>query len=150
MRSTLFTAALCAAFALTGCDAYADGSADATSETPVAYAHEANNRATLSGSVTGTAIVNYIAGRSDSQSDSFQSTVNVKGDLPDGTYGFYVAGGPSGAAGVLVCTFEAGQGRLGCSADKDLPGFARAEIRDAGGVVIASGVFARRGGNRDK
>lgn len=129
---------------LAGCDAASTSDGQSSSAAPVAYAHESNNQATLSGAVTGNAIVNYVAGR-----EGWRSSVNVRGNLANGTYGFFVAGGPSGNAGQLVCTFTAGRGRLGCSADTDLPGFTRAEIRDSDGNVVASGLFARRGGNRE-
>lgn len=148
MRSfiqTLSTAVLAMAF-LAGCDAVG---VDQTSS--FADAHESNNRAELTGmqdgtALSGTAIVNYAKG----SPTEWQSTVNVKGDLDNGTYSFFVAGGPSGAAGTLVCTFTVdGSGRQGCSADTPLEvGFARAEIREEDGTVIATGVFARRGGNR--
>lgn len=147
MLSTTFSLVVLTAVLLTGCDAMGSDAANfESSRGTTADAHESNNKATLSGMVTGTAIVNYLAG-----TEGWRSSVNVRGDLANGTYGYYVAGGPSGDAGVLVCTFTVdGGGRQGCSADTDLPGFTRAEIRDSDGNVIASGTFARRGGNREQ
>lgn len=144
--SSTFSFAVLAAVLLTGCDAVSsDAASFETALGTTADAHESNNRANLTGMATGTAIVNYVAGR-----EAWRSTVNLEGDLADGTYGYYVAGGPSGDAGQLVCTFTVdGNGRMGCSADTDLPGFARAEIRDSEDNVVASGMFVRRGGNRE-
>lgn len=113
------------------------------------FAHTANNQANLSGmqngnGITGNAITNYVAGR-----DGWQSTVNLQGDLAAGTYTFFAIG-PGGVQ--PVCSFTVGGrgGRQGCSADTDLGGFARAEVQYQDGTVVASGIFERRGGNREK
>lgn len=113
-----------------------------TSSTAAFAAHESNNRAELTGVGTGVAIVNYAKGAPA----EWRSSVNVRG-LPDGTHTFRVAGGPMPAPQTL-CTFTVGDGRSGCSSDADLRGFTTAQIVDSSGTVVASGVFARRGGQR--
>lgn len=132
-----FCTALCAAFALSGCDA------TSSSDGSVAYAHESNNRATLSGDgVTGTASVNYVAG-----TEGWQSTARVQG-LAAGGYTYAV--NLNGTNQTAICTFTSnGRGSAGCSADTDVPGFNTAVILDADGDVVASGTFARRGGTRE-
>lgn len=106
--------------------------------------HESNNRAELTGvaGVTGHAIVNYVKG-----TEGWASTVSVMG-LPDGIYTFVVrlnTGAPQ-----AICSFEvSGEGRGGCSDnDAALMGFNQALIVDGNDVVVAGGVFVRRGGNR--
>lgn len=109
----------------------------------VSAAHESNNRAELSGDgVGGHAIVNYVAG-----TEGWSSTARVMG-LEPGQYTFAVS--LNGTNLTTVCTFTAdGSGSDGCSdQDAELPGFNTAVILDADGDVVASGVFARRGGNR--
>lgn len=108
--------------------------------------HESNNLANLSGEggVSGTAIVNYVAG-----TEGWTSNVHVTG-LEDGIYTFAVRLN----AGPLqpICNFVVdGNGSSGCS-DQDavLLGFNQAVIVDQEGNVVASGTFKRRGGNRDK
>lgn len=110
-------------------------------------AHESNNRADLTGDgISGQAIVNFTG----NSGNAWLSTVNLSGDLADGTYDFYVINEVTGAE-TLVCSFTlAGNGgRQGCSSDTNLGGFHLAEVRD-GGTVVAEGRFERRGGNRFK
>lgn len=114
------------------------------------FAHESNNQATLSGTqdgnaITGNAIINYVAGR-----EGWQSTVNLQGDLAAGTYTFFATGGPGVLQAICSFTVDGSGGRQGCSANTDLIGFTGAEVREADGTVVASGTFARRGGNREK
>lgn len=120
--------------------------AAALAASPAWAAHESNNRAELVGSTaSGVAIVNYAKGAPD----EWKSTVNVDGLAP-GAYTFRVAGGPQNRI-QPVCDFviEDNGGRQGCSDQSaDLSGFSRAEIVDATGAVVASGVFERRGGQR--
>ncbi len=113
------------------------------------FAHESNNRAELSGmqngnTIRGQAIINYVAG-----TDGWRSTVNLRGKLAAGTYTFFAIS-PDGLTAMPVCSFTLNGrgGRQGCSADTDLGGFATAEVRDAAGNVVASGLFDRRGGAR--
>lgn len=112
-------------------------------------AHESNNRATLSGmqdgrAILGTAIINYVSG-----TEGWRSTVNLSGDLAAGTYTFFAIS-PNGMIAMPVCSFTISEtgGRQGCTADTDLGGFLRAEVRESDGTVVASGTFQRRGGNR--
>ena len=115
--------------------------------TATTYAgHESNNRAELTGAagVTGHAIVNYVKG-----TEGWTSTVSVQG-LPDGIYTFAVrlnTGTPQ-----AICSFEiSGEGRGGCrDNDAALMGFNQALILDGNDVVVAGGVFVRRGGNLEK
>ena len=144
---------------LAGCNAEMPTSADLSNLEEIsgtASAHESNNRAELSGmqdgaSLTGSAIVNYVKGAAEG--DLWRSNVNVKGNLAAGTYDFYVLlvnmDGVSNET--LVCSFDVTEsgGRQGCNADTDLPGFNTAEVREADGDIVASGTFARRGGNRE-
>jgi hypothetical protein len=111
---------------------------------PAQAAHEGNNRAELSGSAAGTALVNYAKGNG-----SWTAGARVAGLAP-GTYTFTVTS-PNGMTVMPVCTFEAdGRGTDGCSARLEvLGGFATAEIRDAGGTVVSSGRFDRRGNCRE-
>jgi hypothetical protein len=115
---------------------------------PAQAAHEANNKAQLSGDASGTAIVNYIEGR-----DSQQWTANARVQgLEPGTYSYVLIAPKNNGGGEVatVCTFEAdGKGSDGCSNSSfDTGGFATAEIQDEDGDVVASGTFERRGGNR--
>ena len=106
-------------------------------------AHESNNKAELSGDgISGHAIVNYVAG-----TEGWSSTARVDGLAP-GDYTFAV--NLNGTNQTTVCSFTAdGNGSDGCSdQDADLPGFNTAVIVDSDGMVVASGTFARRGGNR--
>ncbi len=112
-------------------------------------AHESNNRAQLTGmqdgnTITGTAIINYVAG-----TEGWQSSVNLQGELAPGTYTFFAIG-PGGVQPVCSFTVVTSDDRQGCSADTDLGGFGRAEVRDSAGNVVASGMFERRGGKREK
>lgn len=113
------------------------------------FAHESNNKAGLSGTqngnlITGNAIINYVAG-----TEGWQSSVNLQGDLASGTYTFFAIG-PGGVQPVCSFSVDGSGGRQGCSADTDLLGFMRAEVRYEDGTVVASGTFERRGGNRDR
>lgn len=111
---------------------------------PALAAHNGNNMAELSGpGGTGTAIVNYSEG-----TGTFSSSVNTS-DLAPGQYTFTVS--LNGNNPQVICTFVVdGSSREGCSnQDQGLAGFNRAEIRDAAGVVVTSGTFARRGNCRD-
>jgi hypothetical protein len=112
---------------------------------PTLAAHNGNNKAELSGptGATGNAIVNYSEG-----TGAFNSSVNTSG-LQSGTYSFTVS--LNGGNVQLVCNFAVdGSSREGCSDQgRRLTGFNRAEIRDASGSVVASGLFARRGNCRD-
>ncbi len=115
------------------------------------FAHESNNQATLSGmqgnnAITGNAIINYIAG-----TEGWRSSVNLSGALTNGTYTLFAVA-PDGVTVMEVCSFTVSGpgGRQGCSADTDLAGFATAQVRDSEGSIVASGTFARRGGNRGK
>ena len=143
MRSIITTAVLCAAFAVAGCDATSSGDALSSADAPTAYAHESNNRATLSGDgITGTASVNYVAG-----TEGWRSTARVRG-LDAGDYTFAV--NLNGTNQTAICSFTSdGKGSEGCSADTDVPGFNTAVILDSDGTVVASGTFARRGGTRE-
>lgn len=112
---------------------------------PVHAAHESNNKAELTGAASGTAVVNDIEGR-----DRQQWTANTRlQGLEPGTYTFVLVA-PNGTEGVTVCTFTSdGQGSSGCSNSAfDTGGFASAQIQDEAGDAVASGTFARRGGNR--
>jgi hypothetical protein len=111
---------------------------------PAQAAHESNNKAELAGAATGTALVNYVAGR---ESEQWSANARVQG-LEPGTY-TYTVNGPAGIQ--QICTFTAdGRGSDGCSVSSiDLGGFATAQIRDAAGAVVAEGTFERRGGNRN-
>lgn len=114
-----------------------------------ASVHESNNRAELAGTqggeaITGSSIVNFTG----NGMNAWRSNVNVKGDLDAGTYSFYVIS-PDGTNRMLVCTFSV-PGRQGCSSDTNVGGFATAEVEDGSGAVVASGSYARRGGNRFK
>lgn len=112
---------------------------------PALAAHNGNNMAELSGptGATGSAIVNYSEG-----TGTFNSSVNTSG-LEPGAYSFTVS--LNGGSVQLICNFVVdGSSREGCSdQDRSLAGFNRAEIRDASGSVVASGLFARRGNCRD-
>lgn len=112
--------------------------------TPVLGAHNGNNKATLQGDATGTAIVNYSEG-----TGTFSGTVSTDG-LEPGDYTFRVS--LNGANPQTICEFtvtDSGS-RDGCSVNGlPLAGFNRAEIVDEGGIVVASGVFERRGNCRD-
>lgn len=116
-----------------------------------ASVHESNNRAELSGTqgsaaVSGSSIVNFTG----NAGNAWRSNVNLKGDLAPGTYSFFVIS-PDGTNRMFVCSFTLDpNGRQGCSADTNLGGFATAEVEDGTGTVIASGSYARRGGNRFK
>jgi len=112
--------------------------------TPVLGAHNGNNKATLAGSATGTAIVNYSEG-----TGTFSGTVNTDG-LEAGDYTFQVS--LNGTNRTVICEFTVSEdgSRDGCSANGlILPGFNTAEIVDDNGDVVASGIFARRGNCRD-
>jgi len=110
-------------------------------------AHNGNNSAQLTGTgdpdATGKAIVNYSEGRGD-----FNGTINVKNLNPGETYSFFVR---RGATETLVCSGEANsQGTFTCQAQHlPLPGFTMAVVRNAAGIEVASGTFARRGNCRD-
>ncbi|MFP5309398.1 MAG: hypothetical protein ACLGIR_07450 [Actinomycetes bacterium] len=118
----------------------------ATLASPALAAHNGNNRADLASQTsdaTGRAVVNYSEGQG-----TFNGTVTVRG-LEAGTYTFRVT--LRGGNITPVCELVAGgNGAAGCSAqDLDLPGFNTAEIVDAGGNVVARGVFDRAGNCRD-
>ena len=113
---------------------------------PAQAAHESNNKAELTGvGTTGTAIVNYIEGRTTQQ---WTGNVRVRG-LAVGDYS-YVLVSPTGADAATVCTFTAAaNGSAGCSNSSfDTGGFATAQVRNEAGAVVASGTFERRGGQR--
>ncbi|MEO5589407.1 MAG: hypothetical protein ABIS03_07455 [Gemmatimonadaceae bacterium] len=151
MTATRLIAVALAAFASAACSEATTSPAVSSDGLEVLAAHESNNRATLSGmqagnQITGTAIINYVAGQ-----DGWRSTVNLDGILAPGTYTFYAVA-PNGTTLRFVCSFTiAVEGdRQGCSADTDLLGFATAQVRDAGGNIVAGGTFERRGGTRSK
>ena len=110
----------------------------------VSAAHESNNRAELSGDASGHAIVNYVAG-----TEGWSSTVTVKG-LEAGDYTFAV--NLNGTNQTIVCIFTSdGKGNDGCSdQEADLPGFNTAVVLNSSGDIVATGIFERRGGNREK
>lgn len=109
------------------------------------FAHESNNGAELVGDgVRGSATVNFVRGAGDGP--NWRSTAHLRG-LDPGSYDFYFT--LNGANETLVCSFLAGMGGTGgCSGDTNVPGFNTGEIRTIDGTVVASGTFARRGGNR--
>ncbi len=110
-------------------------------------AHESNNYALLSSadsSAEGQALINYVAGK-----ETWNGNVHVTG-LPEGTYFYAVrlnAGSPQ-----EVCMFTVNSlGNGSCSNGKfDLTGFNQALILDASGKIVLTGLFERRGGNREK
>ncbi len=147
MRARTASALLVSALFAVGC---ADAPTGSLQPDAPSFAHESNNRATLTGmqggsAITGIAIINYVAGR-----EAWRSTVGLRGNLAAGTYTLFAIS-PNGATSFAVCSFTVdGMGsRQGCSADTDVGGFLRAEVRDASGNVVASGRFMRRGGNRE-
>ncbi len=151
MTSTRMIAVALAVLATAACADSATAPASSASDLEVRLAHNSNNQASLSGSqngnaISGNAIINYVAGR-----EGWQSTVNLQGTLAADTYTFYAVA-PNGVTLRFVCSFTLdGQGgRQGCSADTDLLGFATAQVRDSEGNIVASGMFDRRGGNREK
>ncbi|MBA3404617.1 MAG: hypothetical protein H0U13_08045 [Gemmatimonadaceae bacterium] len=150
MRSFRFLAFAFAALAVAACAEAPTGPANSALNAPeVRLAHESNNQASLTGSqngntITGNAIINYVAG-----TEGWQSSVSLQGDLAEGTYTFFALGGPGGVQAVCSFTIDENGGRQGCSADTDLGGFVRAEVRDEDGIVVASGIFERRGGTRE-
>lgn len=112
---------------------------------PAQAAHESNNKAELTGTGTGNAIVNYIEGR---EANQWTANVRVRG-LDAGEYS-YVLVAPDGTDAATVCDFTARErGSAGCSNSSfDTGGFATAEVRDEDGNVVADGTFVRRGGQR--
>jgi hypothetical protein len=110
---------------------------------PAQAAHNGNNLASLSGDgVSGTALLNYSEG-----TGTFSGTANVLGLVAGEEYRYVV--NLNGANERVVCTFVAGPGSSGCSANGlALPGFNKAEIKHESGPV-ASGTFERRGNCRD-
>ncbi len=140
---TLGLAALCTA-------ACAESTTAPAGDLTARFAHESNNKGTLSGmqdgrSLSGSAIINYVAG-----TEGWRSTVNVVGVLSPDTYTFFATGGPGVLQAVCSFTVTSSGGRQGCSADTDLAGFAAVEVRDSAGNTVVSGTFERRGGNREK
>ena len=120
---------------------------------PTALAsHNGNNGAELSGpgdpDATGKAIVNYSAGRGD-----FNGTTTVQNLEPGATYSFVARFQSPGLPieDTLICSGEANQqGTFTCQAQHFTLGrFTRAVVLDAGGDVVAAGVFERRGNCRD-
>lgn len=108
-------------------------------------AHESNNLAVLTGEnpdAGGVAIINYVKGQ-----DTWNGNVAVTG-LAAGTYTYAVR--LNDGAPQMVCTFDIdSSGEGGCANSHfDLTGFNRAVIMNAGGEVVLSGTFERRGGNR--
>lgn len=142
MYKYFLASAMCAALTLTGCDVISNGASASARER---VAHALNNRADLLGDgVIGQAIV----GHTNETLDDGWSSASLQGDLAAGTYGYYVS--LDGAGETLVCSFDVTRmdSRQGCAADANLPRFNTAVVRDAEGVPLASGVFARRGGDR--
>ena len=118
---------------------------------PAAAAHNSNNRAELTGTAdpdaTGLAIVNHSAGLND-----FNGTVIVSNLTQGETYAFYLSRVRLGVLSeTLVCTGTAdGQGTFTCAAQHlTSGGFTTAVVKDSAGVVVASGIFERRGTCRD-
>lgn len=116
--------------------------------TAASAAHEGNNKAPIAGTgdpdASGQAIVNYRKGRED----TFNGTIAVKNLNPGATYTFLVRGA-SGER--VICTGVANtQGTFTCNAQGvTLPGFTTAVVRDAAGMEVATGTFARRGNCRE-
>jgi hypothetical protein len=122
----------------------ATAAALAVAAAPAHAAHNGNNKAPLRGDgVTGTAILNYSEG-----TGTFSGTANVLGLVEGEDYSYVV--NLNGGNEQTICTFTAGAGSSGCSANGlTLPGFNRAEIEDSAGNAVASGTFERRGNCRD-
>ena len=107
--------------------------------------HLSNSQAELTGDgISGQAIVNYVKG-----TQGWSSTARVDGLAP-GEYAFAV--NANGGAPTIVCTFTAdGNGSDGCSDQETaIPGFNTALILDSHGMIVASGMFERHGGNRNQ
>lgn len=110
-------------------------------------AHESNSFAALAGEnpdAGGVAIINYVKGQ-----DTRNGNVAVMGLTP-GTYVYAVRlndGTPQ-----MICAFTTDSAGDGSCSDShfDLTGFNQAVILNAGGEVVLSGAFERRGGNRVK
>jgi hypothetical protein len=120
---------------------------------PASAAHNGNNRADLAGDgITGRSVANYIAGSDkgagESHTHGFNVSAQVRG-LDAGAYTLQVRS-PNGQVVTPVCDFVAtGRGSAGCQENLDLGGFLTAEIADAAGTVVASGVYDRAGNCRD-
>ena len=115
-------------------------------------AHNGNNAAELSGTgdsdATGTAIVNYSAGRGN-----FNGTITVQNLEAGASYGFVARFQQPGfpIEDTLICSGEANQqGTFTCQAQHFTLGrFGRAVVLDSAGDVVAAGTFERRGNCRD-
>lgn len=110
-------------------------------------AHNGNNRAVLTGTgdadASGVAIVNYSEGQG-----TFNGNITVDNLVAGATYRFFVRGATGEQ---LICAGIAdSSGTFTCSEQKlTLNGFGRAVVRNAAGVEVAVGTFARRGNCRD-
>jgi hypothetical protein len=106
---------------------------------PASADHNANNRATFEGAVSGTAIANYSEGQG-----TFNAGTRVRGLAP-GTYTYAVTN-VNNTIVQTICTFTVGRsGNGGCSAqDLMLAGFTTAEIRQ-GTTIVATDRFTRQG-----